>query len=358
MSEENQYLAQMAIPPGDTLQELLDDKMMSQKELALRIGCSQKHLNKVIKGTASITADFAVKLEDVLGVQASFWLNLEMNYQETLSRLRAIPHMKEEEGILSKLSYKELAKLGWVPDTKDFLDQIKNLREFFGVASLENLPLVQEVAFRKATKYTVENYAIAAWITKAEEKAKEIDALPFDITKLKESIPLIRKLTNRPLKASFNDLQTMCAEFGVIVVVVDTISKTHINGITKWLPNNRALIALSIRGGYEDIFWFTLFHELGHVMQNKKSMTFIEIEEDELHVLESEADEFALEALLSLESYKDFVKSEDYNNVALVRNFARNQNIHPGIVVGRLMKDKYIDFGDPSLQKLRVRITK
>lgn len=356
--DDNQYFAQIAIPPGETLQEVLDDQMMSQKELALRVGCSQKHVNKVIKGTASITPDFAIKLEDVLGIEAHFWMNLEINYQETISRIKAIPLMKEEEGILSKLSYTELAKQGWVPESKIVVEQIKNLRSFFGVASLETVPLIQEVAFRKATQYTAENYAIAAWITRAEEKAKEVDALPFDIGKLKESLQSLRRLTTRPLKASFSDLQSKCAEFGVIVVLVETISKTHINGITKWLPNNKALIALSTRGGYEDIFWFTFFHEVGHILQNKKSMTFVEMEKEELNDLEKEADQFSLEILLSSKSYKQLVESKGYKEVGLLREFSRKQGIHPGILVGRLMKDKYVDYGDPILQKIRVRIPK
>jgi HTH-type transcriptional regulator/antitoxin HigA len=352
----NEYSAGIAIPPGETLQEVLDDKLMSQKELALRIGCSQKHVNKIIKGTASITTDFAIKLEDVLGIHAKFWMNLESNYQETMARLSALPQIKEEEGILNKLSYSELAKLGWVPETKNAIEQIKNFRSFFRVASLENVPIIQPVAFRKSNNYTAEDYALAAWITKAEEKALEVDARPFDIKKLKDSLGSLKKLTRIPLKASFQELQKTCAEFGVIVVVVEHISKTYINGITKWLPNNRALISLSKRGGYEDIFWFTFFHEIGHVLQNKKSQTFVEMEKHEMDELEKEADEFAVETLLSSKEYTVFVEREEYKDVGLLRDFCRKQMIDPGILVGRLMKDNIIDFGDPKLQRLRVRI--
>ncbi|MGG1616516.1 HigA family addiction module antitoxin [Paenibacillus sp. NRS-1782] len=355
---DNQYLAGIAIPPGETLQDVLDDNMMTQKELALRLGCSSKHVNKVIKGTASITSDFALKLEDVLGIPSHFWMNLEVNYQETLSRLNAIPQLKEEEHTLSKLSYSELAKQGWVPATKIAIEQIKNLRSFFGVASLESVPLLQPVAFRKSDHYTSEDYALAAWITKAENKAKEIDSLPFDINKLKGSLGKIKKLTVRPLKASFIELQSICAGFGLNVVVVEHISRTYVNGMTKWLPNNRALIALSVRGGYEDIFWFTFFHEIGHVLQNKKSTTFVDMEEDDLGELEKEADEFALETLLSSQSYKLFVESQSFKEVGKLRDFCRKQSIHPGILVGRLMKDNHVSYGDPVLQKLRTKISK
>lgn len=353
----NEYFAGIAIPPGETLQDVLDDKLMSQKELALRLGCSQKHVNKIIKGTATITSDFAIRLEDVLGIPAHYWMNLEMNYQETVSRLNSIPQIREEVGILNKLSYLELVKHGWVPETKDIIEQIKNLRSFFRVASLETVPVVQPVAFRKSNNYTAEDYALAAWITKAEDKAMEVDARPFDASKLRESLDTLKKLTKIPLKASFRELQTTCAEFGVVVVVVEHISKTYINGITKWLPNNRALISLSVRGGYEDIFWFTFFHEVGHVLQSKKSKIFVEMEQCELDELEKEADEFALETLLSFKDYRSFVDDEGYKDISLLRDFSRRKNIHPGILVGRLMKDNYISFGEPQLQRLRVKIS-
>ncbi|MEK4053898.1 helix-turn-helix domain-containing protein [Paenibacillus sp. FSL F4-0087] len=355
---DNQYFAGIAIPPGETLQEVLDENMMSQKELSLRLGCSKKHVNLVIKGKAAITSDFAVKLEDVLKIPANFWMQLESNYQETLSRLSEIPQIQEEEAFLSKLSYSELAKHGWVEESKSVFEQIKNLRAFFGVASLESVPLVQPVAFRKSNQYTAEDYAIAAWITQAENKAKEIDASPFDSTKLKKSLESLRTLTIRPLKASFVELQSRCAEFGLIVVVVDHISKTYINGVTKWLPNNRPLIALSIRGGYEDIFWFTFFHEVGHVLQNKKSETFIDMEDHDLNELEKEADLFALETLLSSELYEEFVNSGKYKDIGTVREFSRKQGVHPGIIVGRLMKEKYVAYSDTKFQKIRVKISK
>ncbi len=356
--ETNQYLAGIAIPPGETLQEVLDDRMLSQKEAATRLNCTPKHLNQVIQGKASITAEFALKLEYVLNIPAQFWLNLESHYRETLSRLEDIPYIEGEEEILKKLPYAELQKKQWVPPAENVIDKIKNLRKFFSVSSLDLISTVHNSAFRKSDLHIANDYAIASWINQAEILSKTIDASKFNMSKLNNSIETLKKLTLRPLKASFIELQTICATFGVVIVVLDSISKTHINGLTKWLSNDRVLIAISPRGGYEDIFWFTFFHELGHVVQKKKDRIFVDADNEQTNELEKEADEFALRSLLSSEDYKNFINKNCYNDVSLIRAFCRVHSIHPGILVGRLMKEGYISFGDSSLQKLRVPLPK
>ncbi|WP_372814970.1 HigA family addiction module antitoxin [Paenibacillus sp.] len=355
--ETNDFMPGIAIPPGETLQEALDEQEMTQKELALRLGCTPKHVNSIIKGTASITPDLAIKLETVLGIPTQFWLNLEQIYQESVARIKAIPEIEEEVSLLEHIPYTEISKLGWVPVTTNTIERIKNLRTFFKVASLDCLPFVQTVAFRKASKYSSEEYSLAAWINKAENDAKDIDANLYSNKKLTESLPLLRRLTNRPLKASFVELRNICASFGVKVVVLPHISKTHVNGATKWLPDNRALVMLSLRGAYEDIFWFTFFHEIGHVLQNKKTTIFIDMEEDEINDLEIEADNFSLNTLIPQHSYNEFLASGKYKDKIAIRKFCEDQGIHTGILVGRLMKDKLISFGDPSYQDFRRKIT-
>lgn len=353
---DNQYLAGIPIPPGDTLQEVLDDRRMKQKELAERMGCTPKHINTVVQGKASITADFAINLEKVLGIPAKFWMNLELEYQETLARLKSIEQLDAERTFLEKIPYKEYEKLGWLPCTPIISEQINNLRSFFGVATLESVLNVQSVAFRKSAHHLAEAYALAAWITKAEQLAKEHDPDKFNAGKLKESLNDIKKMTKIPLrKSSFFKIEQLCLTFGVVVVIVPPISKTHVNGVTKWLDNDRVMVALSPRGAYEDIFWFTFFHEIGHVLQNKKSKTFVDLEHEELDVLENEADTFALETLLNKKAYQEFVHSKKYVSEGEIRSFSRQHDIHAGILVGRLMKDGIIEYGH-SFNKLRQKI--
>lgn len=46
------FVPDWASPPGDTLAELLEERSMTQTELAERLGVSLKHVNRIIKGAA------------------------------------------------------------------------------------------------------------------------------------------------------------------------------------------------------------------------------------------------------------------------------------------------------------------
>lgn len=347
----------IAIPPGETLQEVLDDREMSQKELADRMGVTPKHINKIIKGKAAISHEISIKLEHVLSIKASFWNNLENKYQEDKARLESIDDIDDEEKLLKSIPYNEIAKLGWVEKTESKLEKVFNLRRFFGVASLNNISTIQHAAFRKSKKYEANPYVIATWLNQAELLARKVETKAYNRNDLERTIPEFKKLTKLPAKAAIPKLKMLCSQIGIALVIIPHINKTYLNGVTKWISSDKAMIALSLKGAYEDIFWFTFFHELGHVIQEKKSELFIDGDEYVSNELEIKADDFALNSLLKAEYYNDFVSNKYYLDKVQLRNFAEKNNIHIGIIVGRLMKDGYIEFKDPSYEQLRRKIS-
>ena len=78
----------IAIPPGETIKEMLADRHMTQKEFAARMDYSAKHISKLINGEAALTQETALQLEIVLGATASFWNGLEAAYREDLQRVK------------------------------------------------------------------------------------------------------------------------------------------------------------------------------------------------------------------------------------------------------------------------------
>jgi HTH-type transcriptional regulator / antitoxin HigA len=83
---KNQYLPDYVSPPGETLIELLEDRGMSQADLADRTGRPKKTINEIINGKTAITHDTALQLERVLGIPANFWNSREQHYREFLAR--------------------------------------------------------------------------------------------------------------------------------------------------------------------------------------------------------------------------------------------------------------------------------
>jgi len=78
----------MVIPPGEFLEEEIEARGISQRELARQTGRPAQAINEIIRGRKRITAETALDLERVLGTPASFWMNLESNYQLAVVRLR------------------------------------------------------------------------------------------------------------------------------------------------------------------------------------------------------------------------------------------------------------------------------
>ncbi len=126
---------QVLSPPGDTLQEILDERGMKQIELAERMGRPREKVNDIIKGREPITVATAFQLEKVLGTPAMFWLNREAQYRKELYAIEEAKKLEFEKPWLAKFPVKDLIRLGYLPHTKDKVSLAAGLLSFFGVAS-------------------------------------------------------------------------------------------------------------------------------------------------------------------------------------------------------------------------------
>lgn len=107
-SPTTSYNPGFVTPPGDTLAELLEERKMTQSELAQRMGRPIKTINGIIRGKKAITAETAVQLERVLGAPASFWLSREQRYQEYRARLAADDALRTQEAWLDHFPIKDM----------------------------------------------------------------------------------------------------------------------------------------------------------------------------------------------------------------------------------------------------------
>jgi HTH-type transcriptional regulator/antitoxin HigA len=341
MTNKNLYNPNIAIPPGDTLAELLESIGMTQVELANRMGMSTKHLNQIIKGEAPITAETAIKLECIFKMPASFWNNLETRYREIKARLEEAKKIEDEISVCNEVPYAEMVKLGWVKQTNKPMEKVVNLRSFFGIASLDFISRLHPVAFRTA-KQDFSPEAMAAWIRQGEILSAEIDTAPFNKEKLEAIIPNILYATIDP--AEFVQcVRKLLGTCGIAYVLAPHIKKTFVCGATKWINPQKAMLQQSNRGCFIDIFYFSLFHELGHILLHSKKETFIEtngLQGKE----EREADEYAQKTLIPEAEYKKFVKSRIEKKSII--GFASKIGVHPCIVIGRMAHDKIIGYQD------------
>lgn len=353
-------------PPGDTLAELIDELGITQAELARRMGRPLNPVNEMILGAKEITEDTALELERVLGTPAIFWLAREAKYREFLARRRDANRMPDRMVWFESLPLKQLQEIGKLPSgrlTPAFKNTLVDAAlRFFGVASPEGWQDQYgkvQAAFRRAnpTKQT-DTAAITAWLRLGELEAQtalqSANWPAYSSDKLLSNIAAMRALSTRPAAEIGVGLRTLCAEAGVLLLFVQPFTGTHVSGVARWL-GDRPLIQLSLLGKWSDVFWFNFFHEVAHVLKHPKRAVFLDdassgatVESKE----EKEANQFAADVLVAPSDRKRM------GQIALtttgVRTFAREIDIHPGIVVGCLQHLGLVGYASP-LTSLRDR---
>lgn len=332
--KKHRFEPDFAVPPGVTLQEVTESLGMTQTELATRTELTPQTLNRIAKGEQPITFETAGRLELVTGVPASFWNNLESQYREQRAKLEERERMKRDTGWLKSIPVKDLQLRGYLPTAEDEAVLVREALAFYGVSSVaawKELWEAPAVAARRSTCFETLPGPASAWIRIGELEAQKKQCLPYDRNRFRQALMEIRQLTQRAPEASIQQTKQLCADAGVALVFVPRISKVPWNGATKWITPTKAMILMSLRGKSEDRFWFSFFHEAGHVLHDNKRALLIndETEDDER---ERTANEFAADYLIPAK-YDDEIRSA--STKAELHSLADRIGVGIGIVVGR-----------------------
>jgi HTH-type transcriptional regulator/antitoxin HigA len=347
--------------PGDRIQEHIDFIGMSQAELAERLGRSIPKLNELIKGKAPITKETAAKLEYVLGIDASFWLNLEKYYQEELLAIEQLEFLETCKSWVNGFPINALKKMNLLPNSDKKPELAEALLKFFRVASPNEWSTIYEgasLAFKIELKHTSDPKAISAWLRIGELQANKIELKEFDKKKLTEALPIIQEIAFNENTYWKEDLQKVCASFGVALVYSPCLSKAPIYGAARWIKNKSIpLIQLTDRKKDYNAFWFSFFHELAHIRYHNKSDIFIDgienIKPD--RDKEKEADDFATKMIFN-ESLKQKVLPQNLNIVEKLKSFSTENKVHLSILISQLQRLDKINYNDFTAINLKSKV--
>ena len=347
----------LPIPPGEVLAEEIEARQMTQRELAARLGRPTQAINEIIKAKKAITPDTAIGLEKALGIYAQFWVNLESDYRMTLARNRERDTLAASVEWLNHYPIRDMMKRGWIQAGRDRLSKLEALLSFLGVASAEPRAYQQAVGFRmtEAAQNRISPGALAVWLRKGELHALEASTRKYDERVFKRALDRIRQMTELPPSAFIPAMSRLCADAGVVFCMVQELPKSGANGATRWLSGRKALIQMSNRNKWADVFWFTFFHEACHVLKHRTHRRIVidGIGEDpEMVEIEAEANRFARDFLIPPGAWRDFCDADDFA-AGSITAFARSARIAPFIVVGRLQREEKIGYN--RLAHLKVR---
>lgn len=329
----------IATPPGATIKEQLNDRGMSQKEFAARMDMSEKHISKLINGDVQLTPETAVRLEMVLGVPAKFWNNLEAIYREKIIKAEAENAMDADAEMAKQFPYSEMAKLGWVPETREAKEKVINLRKYFEVVELSLLGSEQitRIACRRLAITEKSDLALMAWAQEAKIKARGIQTAPINIKGLISAMPELRKMTVLNPKEFCPEIKKCLADCGIALVFLPHLKGSFLQGAS-FMDGNKIVVGLTARGKDADKFWFSLFHELAHIALGHVGQPNGTSEEDE-----NAADKWSGDILIASEDFEAFRRDRDYSERSVLL-FAKKQGIAPGIVVGRMQLEGMIKY--------------
>ena len=331
------------IHPGETLKEALEDRGITQKQLAKSVGMTEQHISRVIQGRNNISGAFARKLEYALGIPASFWMNLQRNYDLDLAEYEDRMSIKAEEydvfkGI-SDIIEEILSTKGERLDGDRALGVMQARREL-RVASLLNIPsIMEQVLYRKSKGTDVDEIVTFAWQRLCE---CYLDGVPlpdaYDERMFEMSVEEIKLFM---FDADFNDtirrLREFFLSFGIRFVVVKHYRGAPVHGMARKNMNGTVDLCLTIRGSRADIFWFSLFHEVAHILHGDFANNGVFHDED----VEKKADDKAADLLISAKSYSDFVTRGDFSWESISALADRN-GVPEYIVIGRLQNDGHL----------------
>lgn len=329
----------IATPPGATIREQLMDRGMNQKEFAERMDMSEKHISRLINGDVQLTPDMAVRLEMVLGVPAQFWSKLESIYREKLAKANMENEMEADIAVVKKFPYREMVRNGWVPEADTLTKKVFGLRKHFEVVHLGliNNAYQPQIACRRVSESEKADYALLAWAQRAKIEARGIATNKINTEKLWDALDGIRAMTRMDPEDFCPKLTSILADCGIAIVFLPHIGGSFLHGAT-FYDKDKIVLGLTVRGKDADKFWFSLFHELGHILLGHLSNANGTTEEDE-----NRADAFARDKLIPDEVFKRFAATRQFTKESIVK-FADYVGVDAGIVVGRLQKEEYIQF--------------
>lgn len=349
----------LIIHPGETINDILLEREITQAELAARTGVTPAYICNVIAGKKDISARFAFALEYALGISKSFWINLQANYDAELLEVSELETITDEERIARnclKDIVKCLRETGKMPARESMDDSILSLRKALQMSNIANLKeMVPKGALRMSATSKVDPYVMGAWIRLCQIAGEKHNvSTGFDLQKIDELVVKAKTVMCNAGEFVQRSLTDLFGEYGIDFSVVRNFRGAPVQGYISKKNDGTYQMVLTIRGAYADIFWFSLFHELGHIVNGDVTGSINFIDYDKNADIEVEANDFASSMLIDPGAYKRFVEESDYSLDA-IKKFAKSQGIRPYIVIGRLQREKKLEYNKYSSEKVRYK---
>lgn len=338
------------LTPGSLLRKELKGKGLTQRKFAEEVGMRPSHVSEVISGKRPVSKAMALKFQEVLGVSAEEWLKLQVkvDVSGTLddSEIKAAEELNKFDNILS---LKELFKGSTLDKNSSCVEKLTFLKKAIGVDSFEDAKtsvdkLVAGGFFRKSEKTGLNARMIATWVALAREEAyKQALLNKFDKGTLGNLVGELSGIFHENQNTIYR-LTTTLNRYGIKFCIVDKVKYASIDGYS-FLDNGVPTIVVTKRFDRIDNLAFSVMHEVCHIYKhldsNEDQRLNVDCEDFDVSKEEEEANEFAGNALIPIETWKamppialNFAKPWFFQNQCT--KWAKDQGLNKWIVLGRV----------------------
>ncbi len=346
-------------PPGEFVREELEARGWTQADLASILNKPLPAVNEIITGKKAITPETAKSLGDAFDVEPAFWLNLETAYRLSLAS-QSDAHVGKRARLYSAAPIKDLAKRRWIEASHDVDEMERRILAFYRVSTLEDIQ-ANRLAARKSSPYAETSPSEWAWYCRAFQMAESLHASAYSEQLARsEGLAEFRRLTGS--EEEVRKVPGMLSRFGIRFVVVERLPKMQVDGVAFWLDGNSPVIAMTLRADRIDGFWFTLAHELAHILNRDEPGLDTRLvgrdrqPTDDKPDIEKEADHFASDFLVPSGEIENFIlRVRPLYSKVRINQFANRIGVHPGIVVGQLQHRREIGWDHSREMLVRIR---
>ncbi|RZK34266.1 MAG: ImmA/IrrE family metallo-endopeptidase [Hymenobacter sp.] len=245
---------------------------------------------------------------------------------------KAVEKVKEASFIAKNFDVEKLRKIGFIKSA-DYEHVKERIIEYFSLSSLFEYGVEAAAILFSKAKTTVEDKMMNYWKLSAYQQFQRINnPNPFDPTRIEQLATQVRQYT-RKQKTGLLTVMRALYEAGVTVITQRALPNTSVHGAT-FIVNKKPCIVLTDHFKRYPTLWFTLLHELANIIfhMDKLATMKYHISDgiEDLFLIESQADKFAKQLLLSRQKF-DYIKN--YINIeSFVISYAEQNNIDPSII--------------------------
>lgn len=332
-------------PPGAILKRELEARGWTQKDLAAIIGRPEQAISEIINGEKRIIAETAISFAQAFGTSAELWLNLQSNFDLWQAERKQSPagetEIQRKAKLYERAPVAELIKRGWIKKAQSLAVLEREFCRFFGITSPDDMPRFA-ASFRHSEVRAPEVAAQMAWLARVDQVAHPPRSRVFRRASIRAKLPELLTLSSS-VELAAKALEWV-SDQGIAVALVRHLPKTFMDGVAYVRPDGTPVIGLTLRYDRVDAFWFTLLHELAHLVLGHQGAHLDDLTQTLDVPDEREANDLAQRLLVPEAEMAQWLERHPRPTKAAIVVLAAQLRRDPGIVLGHLQHRQLVPY--------------